>query len=160
MAEQRDDLALAAEHFERAWRLRTDRRDLLIDLARIWKALNREEDANAALIAAWRGGTPRVSEEARAMLPSRYPFLSEFQKALALDPANLPLQRDVAYQKGESEPASALAAAAPVLQSRSEETAPAGDVKTLGVTAWRRAFWATRSSISSLRTKPIRRTSR
>jgi tetratricopeptide (TPR) repeat protein len=51
LAEQRDDLALASEHYERAWRLRTDRRDLLLALARTWKA-NREEDANAALIAA------------------------------------------------------------------------------------------------------------
>jgi Tfp pilus assembly protein PilF len=33
LAEQRDELALAAEHFADAWRLRPDRRDLLLDLA-------------------------------------------------------------------------------------------------------------------------------
>ena len=141
LAEQRDDLALAAEHFERAWRLRTDRRDLLIVLARVWNEMNREEDtanADAALIAAWRGGTPRVSEEARAMLPSRYPFLSEFQKALALDPANRELQRDVAYQKGEPIPV----ASPPALQSRPDETQPGADAKTLGLKSLEKGYLA------------------
>jgi Tfp pilus assembly protein PilF len=146
LAEQRDDLALASEHYERAWRLRTDRRDLLIDLARVWNAMNRDEDAadaNAALIAAWRGGTPRVSEEARDLLPARYPFLSEFQKALALDPANLPLRRDVAYQKGETAPAAAVSvASAPVLQTRPEEARPTEDVKTLGLRSLEKGYLA------------------
>ena len=142
LAEQRDDLPLASEHYERAWRLRPDRRDLLIDLARVWHAMNRDEkdaDANAALIAAWRGGTPRVSEEARDLLPARYPFLSEFQKALALDPANLQLQRDVAYQKGEPAPA-AEAAAAPVLESRPEEPRPVEDAKTVGLRSLEKGY--------------------
>jgi Tfp pilus assembly protein PilF len=142
LAEQRDDLALASEHYERAWRLRTDRRDLLIDLARVLRAMNREEEANAALIAAWRGGTPRVSEEAQDLLPARYPFLSEFQQALALDPYNLQLQRDVAYQKGEPPPAAAVSAAsAPVLQARPEE-APAEDAKTLGLRSLEKGYLA------------------
>ena len=38
------------------------------------------------------------------MLPSRYPYLSEFQRALALDPGNLQLLSDVAYQRGEAGP--------------------------------------------------------
>ncbi|HEY1756550.1 MAG TPA: tetratricopeptide repeat protein [Bryobacteraceae bacterium] len=140
LAEQRDDLAVAAEHYERAWRLKIDRRDLLIDLARIWKEMNREEDANAALIAAWRGGTPRVSEEARDLLPGRYPFLSEFQKALALDPSNVPLQKDVAYQKGEPEPATGQVASTPVLQSRPEQSRAAEAAKALGFTSLEKGY--------------------
>src|ERR1039458_9296724 len=36
LAEQRDELALAATHFERAWRLLPDRRTVLVDLGRVW----------------------------------------------------------------------------------------------------------------------------
>ncbi len=39
LAEQRDELALAAEHYEKAWRLLPDRRSVLVDLGRVWKAL-------------------------------------------------------------------------------------------------------------------------
>ncbi len=104
LAEQRDDLKLASEHYELAWRLRPDRRELLLDLGRAWKQMDRSEDATAAVIAAWRGGTPRVSEDARELLPARYPYLSEFERALDLDPSNAPLASDVAYQKGETSP--------------------------------------------------------
>ena len=118
LAERRDDLALAAEQYERAWRLKMDRRDLLIELGRAWNELGRKDDAMAAWIAAWRGGTPRVSEQARALLPARYPYLSEFQRALALDPGNLPLLRDVAFQQGQPVPASAPALQTPCLASQ------------------------------------------
>ncbi len=96
LAEQRDELDLAAEHFEKAWRLRPDRRALLLDLGRVWKQQDRIEDANAALLAASRGAEPRVAEEARELLPSRYPYVYEFEKALALDPANTELRRELA----------------------------------------------------------------
>ncbi len=104
LAEQRDDLKLASEHYETAWRLRTDRRDLLLDLGRVWKQMDRGEDANAAFIAAWRGGTPRVSEDARELQPARYPYLSEFERALEIDPTNTQLASDVAYQRGDANP--------------------------------------------------------
>jgi len=52
LAEQRDEFPLAAEHFERAWHLRPDHRELLLDLGRLWKQLDRAGDANAALLAA------------------------------------------------------------------------------------------------------------
>jgi Tfp pilus assembly protein PilF len=35
LAEQRDEFPLAAEHYERAWRLRSDHRELLLDLGRV-----------------------------------------------------------------------------------------------------------------------------
>src|SRR5689334_8136693 len=39
LAEQRDDLNLAAEHFEKAWRLAPHRKNVLIDIGRVWQAL-------------------------------------------------------------------------------------------------------------------------
>lgn len=138
LAAQRDDPALAAEHYERAWRLKMDRRDLLIELGRAWEALDRHDEAMAAWIAAWRGGTPRVSEQARALLPSRYPYLSEFERALALDPGNLQLLRDVAYQQGQPVPAAPTA-----LQSRpAPAEAPISDPKTLGLQSLEKGFLA------------------
>ena len=58
LAEQRDDLALAADHYERAWRILPDRRSVLVDLGRVWKALNgkRRCDSGAAGGIAGRGG--------------------------------------------------------------------------------------------------------
>jgi Tfp pilus assembly protein PilF len=97
LAEQRDELTLAAEHYEKAWRLRPDRRSLLLDLGRVWKEQNRTEDADAALLAASRGAEPQVAEEARELLPARYPYVYEFEKALELDPSNVELRRELAY---------------------------------------------------------------
>src|SRR5258708_36171856 len=88
MAEQRDELTLAAEHYEKAWRIKPDERALLLDLGRVWKALGRTGDALSALLAASRGAQPRVAERARELLPSRYPYVYEFQSAIALDPKN------------------------------------------------------------------------
>src|SRR5579875_322925 len=97
LAEQRDELELAAENYEKAWRIHPDRRTVLVDLGRVWKALNRLEDANAALLAASRGGEPRAAEMARELLPERYPYVAEFQRALDLDPGNVDLRRELAY---------------------------------------------------------------
>ena len=97
LAEQRDELELAAEHYEKAWRILPDRRSVLVDLGRVWKSLNRPDEANAALLAASRGGEPRAAEMARELLPDRYPFVSEFRAALALDPANVELRRELGY---------------------------------------------------------------
>jgi Tfp pilus assembly protein PilF len=102
LAEQRDELDLAAEHYQAAWKLRPARRDLLVDLARVWQEQGRTtsskiEDAHAALLAASRGAEPRVAEQARELLPSRYPYVYEFENALALDPSNDALRRELAY---------------------------------------------------------------
>ncbi len=109
LAEQRDELDLAAEHYEKAWRLRPQERSLMLDLGRVWKALNRNEYANAILLAASRGTQPRVAEKARELLPARYPYAYEFEKALELDSANFELRREYAYlllqlsKQGEAE---------------------------------------------------------
>jgi Flp pilus assembly protein TadD len=97
LAEQRDELALAATHFEIAWRLLPDRRTVLVDLGRVWLAMGRTADAASALLAASRGGEPRAAEMARELLPARYPFVSEFRLALALDPGNHELRRELGY---------------------------------------------------------------
>jgi tetratricopeptide (TPR) repeat protein len=97
LAEQRDQLPLAAEHYQKAWALRPDRRARLLNLGRVYAQMSRNDEAHAALLAASRSTEPRVAEEARELLPKRYPYVYEFQRALALDPRNLELRRELAY---------------------------------------------------------------
>ncbi len=97
LAEERDEWTLAAEHYEAAWRLRPDLRELLLDLGRVWKTMGRAEDSRGALLAASRGAQSRVAERAKALSPERYPYVYEFRKALELDPANVDLRRELAY---------------------------------------------------------------
>src|SRR5262249_25540568 len=98
LAELRDDLALASEHFEQAWRMRPARRDLLLDLGRVLGVEGRTDEANAALLAASRSPeSPRSAEQARELLPRRYPYVYEFEKALELEPSNAELRRELAY---------------------------------------------------------------
>jgi Tfp pilus assembly protein PilF len=97
LAYWRDDLRTAAEHYERAWRLRPERRDLLLRLGEVWRAAGKAEQANAALLAASRGAEPRTAEAARELLPGRYPYVYEFENALQIDPSNISLRRELAY---------------------------------------------------------------
>ena len=108
LAEQRDEFELAAAHYERAWRLKPEERSLMLDLGRVWKLLGRDEEARFVLLAASRGGEARVAEKARELLPARYPYVYEFEKALALDPKNFELRREFSYlllQMGKKEDA-------------------------------------------------------
>jgi Flp pilus assembly protein TadD len=97
LAEQRDDLELAAEQYRRAWDLRPDLRSTLVDLARVWIAMSRMEEATSALLAASRGADARTAEAARKLLPARYPYVHEFRSAIELDPRNVELRRELAY---------------------------------------------------------------
>lgn len=97
LAEERDDFPTAAEHYRKAWELRPTEASLLVDLGRMYKELGNADDALAAFLAASRRGTPRVSEAARELLPARYPYVYEFQKALALDPKNIELRHELGY---------------------------------------------------------------
>jgi Flp pilus assembly protein TadD len=97
LAEQRDQLELAAEHYAAAWKLRPAERSLMLDLGRVWRLLGRDEEADILLLAASRGRPPRVAERARELLPDRYPYLYEFEKALQVDPGNVELRREYAY---------------------------------------------------------------
>src|ERR1022692_4788493 len=82
LAEQRDELALAATHFERAWRLLPDRRTVLVDLGRVWLAMGRTGDATSALLAAAYGDEPRAAEMARELLPAHYPSARQVPQAM------------------------------------------------------------------------------
>lgn len=73
LAEQRNEMALAAEHYEAAWRLRPGWVELLLDLERVWSALGRPQEARAALVAAWRSNSSRVAEQARERLHGAVP---------------------------------------------------------------------------------------
>lgn len=97
LAVNRDDWKLAADHFAAAWRIRPAERGLLVAMGEALRHLGREEEAFATLLAASRGAEPRSAERARALLPERYPFVYEFRRAIALDPHNLELRRELAY---------------------------------------------------------------
>jgi Tfp pilus assembly protein PilF len=97
LAEQRDELDLAAASYKAAFQLLPERKSVLLDLARVEKARNNPEGAMAALLAASRGDEPRAAELAREQLPARYPFVYEFRKALELDPKNQTLHRELAF---------------------------------------------------------------
>lgn len=97
LAEQRDEMELAAAEYAAAYRLRPERRELLLDQGRVWKFLGRMGQANAALLAASRSQEGTTAEAARELLPERYPYVYEFRAALSLDPDNLELHRELAY---------------------------------------------------------------
>ncbi len=97
LAEQRDELELASAHYLAAWKMLPARKSVLLDLGRVQQKLHQTEQANASLLAASRGGEPRAAEQARELLPGRYPYVYEFRNALALDPQNAELQRELAY---------------------------------------------------------------
>jgi Flp pilus assembly protein TadD len=97
LAEQRDDLQLAAGQYEICRRMKPELESLLVDLARVWQSLNEVEQAHAALLAASRAEDPRTAETALELLGPRYPYLYEFQNAIKLDPKNVNLRRELAY---------------------------------------------------------------
>jgi Flp pilus assembly protein TadD len=93
LAEQRDETALALTHYREAFRLKPDRRKLMLDIARV----SPSEDAIALRLALSRADEPRLAETARALLPNRYPYPYEFVRALELDPDNANLRREYAF---------------------------------------------------------------
>lgn len=97
LAEQRDELDLAAASYKSAFQLLPARKSVLLDLARAEKARDNSEGAMSALLAASRGGETRAAELAREQLPARYPYVYEFRQALELDPGNDALHRELAY---------------------------------------------------------------
>jgi len=97
LAEQRDNLPLAAEQYEICRKLKPQRASLLLDLARVWRQLNELEQAHAALLAASRNSDSRAAEEGLEMLGPRYPYVYEFQNAIRLDPRNIGLRRELAF---------------------------------------------------------------
>jgi len=97
LAEQRDELELAAASYKAAFQLLPARKSVLLELARVEKARGNPEGAMAALLAASRGGEMRAAELAREQLPDRYPYVYEFRSALALDPTNAAVHKELAW---------------------------------------------------------------
>lgn len=97
LAEQRDELALAAANYRAAYQILPERKSVLLELARVEKARGNPEGMVAALLAATRGAEPRAAELARERMPDRYPFVYEFRQALELDPKNATLHRELAF---------------------------------------------------------------
>ncbi|HXR75909.1 MAG TPA: tetratricopeptide repeat protein [Bryobacteraceae bacterium] len=97
LAELRDELPLAAEQYEICRELKPQLSELLVILARVWRPLNRLDEAKAALLAASRSNDSRTAELALAQMDRRYPYPYEFVNALKLDPQNVTLRRELAY---------------------------------------------------------------
>jgi tetratricopeptide (TPR) repeat protein len=97
LAEERDELELAASSYRAAFELLPARKSVLLELARVEKARGNGEGMMAALLAASRGGETRAAELAHEQLPDRYPYVYEFRKALELDPGNDALHRELAF---------------------------------------------------------------
>ncbi len=100
LAEQRDQLNLAAEEFAICHQLKPQLSEILLISARVWQALNRAEEANAALLAASRSLDSRTAEQALELMgpmQKRYPYPYEFVAALKLDPQNVALRRELAF---------------------------------------------------------------
>lgn len=97
LAEKRDELPLAAEQYAICRELKPQLSELLPILARVWRALNRLDEANAALLAASRSNDSRTAEIALAQMDRRYPYPYEFVNALKLDPQNVTLRKELAY---------------------------------------------------------------
>ncbi|MBE0657182.1 MAG: tetratricopeptide repeat protein [Bryobacteraceae bacterium] len=121
LAEQRDETALALTHYREAFRLKPDRRRLMLDIARVASP----EDTIPLRLALSRSSEPRLAEEARALLPARYPYPYEFERAIALDPSNAALRREHAFLllAMDRKPEAAAAFAELLRQHPDDETA-------------------------------------
>lgn len=97
LAEQRDELDLAAMNYKAAFQILPARKSVLLDLARVEKPRGNAEGVMSALLAASRGGETRAAELAREQLPERYPYVYEFRNALELDPTNVALRHELAW---------------------------------------------------------------
>jgi tetratricopeptide (TPR) repeat protein len=97
LAELRDDLPLAAEQYGICHKLKPQLPELLLILARVWRRMGRAEDSRAALLAASRSEDSRTAELASEQMDPRYPYPYEFRAALALDPGNVALRRELAF---------------------------------------------------------------
>jgi tetratricopeptide (TPR) repeat protein len=96
-AELRDELPLAAQEYQICRELKPQLGEILLLLARMWKDIDRGEDAQAALLAASRSSESRTAEQALELFGTRYPYPYEFLSALKLDPHNSKLRRELAY---------------------------------------------------------------
>jgi len=84
----RNDFPKAAAHFEQAYRIKPQYPEWLLLLAEAAKQGGDVEKSKAAILLASRSPSAFVAEQAKPLLPDRYPYLYEFESALALCPAS------------------------------------------------------------------------
>lgn len=97
--EKHGQAARAAGHYLAAWVVpgELSRDEILPRLARARESAGDEEGAAGAWLLASRSRETRIAEQAKEMLPSRFPYSSEFRRALELDPRDTALRRELAY---------------------------------------------------------------
>ena len=93
----RHEYARAAEEFEKAYRLKPDYVDVLLELSAALRKAGKTEMASAVVLTASRSASAFVAEQAKALLPDRYPYLSEFESALHFEPAQPALRREMGF---------------------------------------------------------------
>lgn len=93
----RNEFARSAARFESAYRLKPAFPEILLELASVLHKAGDDSRSNAAILTASRSDSAFVAEQAKALLPSRYPYLSEFQAALEFQPDQPALRREMAY---------------------------------------------------------------
>jgi tetratricopeptide (TPR) repeat protein len=107
--EKRNQLADAAVQYLEGWRLPgPDGDEVLLKLARARLAAGNSEGTRGAWLLAAQSAETRIAETAKTLMPSRFPWASEFRAALALDPEHAGLRRELAYlllEVGERDPA-------------------------------------------------------
>ena len=91
--------AQAVDHYLAAWIIPSDkpRDEILPRLARARAAAGDPEGAVGAWLMASRSEETRIAEHAKQNLPARYPYASEFRRALELNYEDTELRRDLAY---------------------------------------------------------------
>jgi Tfp pilus assembly protein PilF len=98
------DPAKAVDHYLAGWLVPSEqsRDEILPKLARARQAAGDVEGAVGAWLLASRSSEPRIAEAAKPHLPKRYPYASEFRRALELNPRDTLLRRDLAYLQRSS----------------------------------------------------------
>ena len=89
----------AVDHYLAAWIVPSDqpRDEILLKLARSRAATGDHEAAVGTWLLASRSEDTRIAEAAKEKLPARYPYASEFRRALELHYEDTELRRDLAY---------------------------------------------------------------
>ncbi|MCB1019085.1 MAG: tetratricopeptide repeat protein [Acidobacteria bacterium] len=109
--QRRNEPGAAAREYAAAFALPGPNRDeLLLKLGRARQAAGNLDGANGAWLLASRSEEVRIAEIARGLLPRRFPYANEFRSALALNPDQTALRKELAYlllQVGQSEEATA-----------------------------------------------------
>lgn len=93
----RNDFRAAAAEFEAAYRLKPEYPEVLLDLVAVLRKAGDANRAQAVALAASHSRSAFVAEQARALLPKRYPYLAEFEEALRFEPKQPALRREMAF---------------------------------------------------------------